>query len=449
MKRNLSRPIPDATADPSKRVLYALLTLLLCALAAYSGRVLPVFRGVLRDYFGITVEKLGLLYTVGLIPGAVVSLIVVSMIDRKGPRPVLRACFAGAALGMCLAALARHWSLMLLAVVIGSCAGTSLFVAAQAYLTSLFPDRRRRVISLSLVTYGIAGILYPLWAEFLLGLSDRHPSIGFDYVLHIPFAALAVPMLVGVFLFRSGTSTAPSPAASSKGLSLRRLSAGTMALIFLATLHAACDTSAALWIPTVLDSSSFPLVTFAPGIVRSAFAVSYVVSRAGLSLLPERTGRRILLVAPGILGGGVFLAGILSRSQALTAAGYVLGGLLWSLEYPAILAWISEREPKQYGRALAISMIGGNIGAFVIANLMGGLAGALNKLRWLAIRFAPGPSYGGMLGESGWWMILRIPACGFPLVGIAGAIWLVRYGPSRRVTPAAPAPAPKTSPPCT
>jgi len=387
------------------------------ALAGYRSGALPIFRGVLQDYFGITIQGLGLLYSVGLVPGAVAALAVGILITRKGALWAVRVCVAGVGIGMCLAAIGTRWGIMLAALAVLGCFGHALYVSMQAYLTSLFPNRRRRVISLALVAVSSANILYRLLAKFLLDLQSEVDGVSFANVLHIPFAVLAILMFVGIFLYRKAARPPQAPD-SQPGvrLSLKWLSGGTMMLVGITILHGASDTALAMWMPRVLDSASFPVKAVDPAFVMVGFGLAYAVSRAGLSILPEKTGRRMMLVAPGILGGAVLLAGILSRSQILTAAGYVAAGFLWSFEYPAALALISEREPHRYGTFLAISMLGTSTSAFVVANLMG----------WMA----------GKLGESGMWAILIVPACGFPLAGITGALWLARNARSGETPPA-------------
>ena len=141
----------------------------------------------------------------------------------------------------------------------------------------------------------------------------------------------------------------------------------------------------------------------------ASFSLGYAVSRAFLSVLPEQVGRGLLLVAPGLLGGTAFIAGVLSHQQVLTAAGYVLGGFLWSLEYPTLLATLSRREGRNFGFALGLVTVGSGIGSFVVPYGMG-LAGSA-------------------LGDARLWTILLWPAGGFLAVGAGGALWLARHRP--------------------
>jgi MFS family permease len=245
-------------------------------------------------------------------------------------------------------------------------------------------------------------------SDIVFRISD---SVTFSHVLHVPFWFVAGLLLAGSFFYRRGVSfsrTGLAGSAPNKWYHLR-LAGGRWLLIALAALHGICDSAACLWLPRVLGGDCFDVQTFAPGFVLAAAALAYVISRLILAALPERTGTRIMLVVPGLLGGGVFIAGILSRNQALTAGGFVLGSFLWSLEYPALLAMLAGKEHRQFGSALAIMAIATGVGTFITVNLMGWLAAAL--------------------GETGLWAILLIPACGFPLICIGGTVWLFRFGP--------------------
>ncbi len=398
-----------------RRFKYAAITILLGALSGYSG-VLPIFRDTLQSYFGVSVSQFGLLFSIGAIPGSLTALAAGIMIDRWGPRAVLRACFAGIGIGMCLAAQGKQWIVMLAAVTVIACFASPLNIAIQSYLVNLFPRHRRRILSLNMVTIGIRGILFSLWAEYLLHLQRIHSGLKFEHVLHLPFAAFAVPTFLGIFLYRKEKTLGqvkPPMKAQSKWFQIL-LSPSSMSLVSLLVMHGTVDSAAGIWMPMVLGGKSFSEHIFAPGIVMAARSLAYVLSRGALVLLPEQVGSRVMLIAPGILGGMAFLAGILSRSQPITATGYVLGSFLWSLEYPAILTMLSVHEHRRFGSAMAIQAIAGGALAFLVINLMGLI--------------------GARLGEQQLWKILIIPALGFPLIGIGGAIWLLQYG-SRKTGP--------------
>ena len=95
--------------------MYAAVTVALLTLPQIRG-TLSIFRDRLQSHFGISIEQLGLLLSIWTIPGIVGALLGGRLVDRAGPRVVLRACLMGAALGLALAALADGWVSMLAAL---------------------------------------------------------------------------------------------------------------------------------------------------------------------------------------------------------------------------------------------------------------------------------------------------------------------------------------------
>lgn len=401
-------PVARGGRSSRRRALFAGVTIALWALAGVVA-MLPVFRDVVQSHYGISTSQFGLLISIGSITGAVGAMAGGLLVDRRGPRPVLRLSLLGCAGGMALAAVPAPWAFMAVALGVTYFFFHPLGIAAQAYLVRVYPRHRRRVLSLSLVAVSGAGIIFPLLAEGLLKLRGAVPSIRFSHVLHVPFAVVAGIVLLGSLLYRprraartpAGQRDSPKPTPPALG-------ASSVLLVVLMVIHATCDSAANLWMPRVLGSRSFAEQVFLPGAVIAAFSLVYVVSRTALAVLPEHWGARTLMIAPGLLGGGIFLAGILSRSQAWTSVGYVGGALCWSFEYPTFLAALAGNGRKRFGSAMGLFMIVSGLTTFVMASLMGYV--------------------GDRLGETSLWKILLIPAAGFPLVGLGGAIWVRRFG---------------------
>ena len=160
--------------------------------------------------------------------------------------------------------------------------------------------------------------------------------------------------------------------------------------------------------PTFLKGPSFGQPLLRSGLVMAVYSFGYLVCRVALVAVPEDWGRARLLVLPGLLGGGLFLAGILSRQVLLTAAGYVVGGLCWSAEYPAIMATAARRTRTQFGQNH-----GGLCDRLASARLGHGLGGRLERT---ASR------------RSVLWQPMALLACGYVAVGAGGGLWLLLWG---------------------
>lgn len=403
-----TRPGGDRKAA-RPRLALAAVTILLWALSGVTI-VLSVYRDRLQSHFDISTDEFGLLISIGAISGALGALIGGVLADRRGPRIVLRACLISAAAGMALAGVPAQWLVMLVAMGVASLFVYPMGIAAQSYLVRLFPRRRRRVLSLSLVAMSVGGVGFPLLAEGLLHLERTSSATTFAQILHVPFALTAVLLLLGALAYRGKTS--PTPPGSGPEAPRRHarkpLSRESLLLVALLVVHGTCDNSAIMWMPRVLGSGSFAERVLAPGAVVAAFSLAYVLSRILLSLLPERWGMRFMMIAPGVIGGGVFLAGILSKSQLWTAVCYVLGGFCWSFEYPAILSTLAGNDRRRFGSALGLQTVATGLATFAMANVMGHV--------------------GTTLGESSLWVILLLPAAGFPVVSLGAAIWAWRFG---------------------
>ena len=368
---------------------------------------LPVFRDRLQNYYGLNNAEFGLLLNIGGAVGFFGALAGGPLMDHIGAHKTLRLSLAGCAAGMLLAAVPGPWMLMLLALGLVALFFAPLNIALQAYLVALFPHSRRRVLSMGLVAASAITMTFPLLAELLLRFAAGGGRASFGWVLHGLFACTALALGAGVLL--TGRTCTPEMARRTAGTPPEMtLPAGAIVLLTaLLALHGTVDSALAVWIPRVLASASYPRQVLLPGVVVSAFSLAYVVSRGLLSAMPETKWRRRMMVAPGLCGGAILLAGILSRDQFWTSIAYVAGAFCWSVEYPVLLAALTGAG-RRFGTAMSALSAASGLGAFVLATSLGAL--------------------GDHLGETQLWRILLIPACGFPLVGLGGLWWVLQYG---------------------
>ena len=409
-----SHQAPREGAQPRARLgLYAALTCLLALLSGYH-QVLAVFRDVLQEYYGLSVPQLGFTLSVGMLPAGIVSLIAGGQIKRWGARPVLRVSLLGLGAGLALAAAGQLWGLMLIAVALTVSFYNALYVASQAYLAELFPSQRRRLLSLYLAMMSVGGIAFPLWAEFMLSIQESSETVDFSHVLHVPFAVVSGIVLLGALAYHQNSPSPPRAADDSAASPWQwvRLPGGSLLLLVVMIILGTCDTAVSLWMPRVLGSESSGSMPFGikPGHVMALHQLAYVVSRVSLSFIPDRHGRAFLMTAPGLIGGAIFLAGILSGETAAIAFTFVLGALVWSIQLPSVLAALSERTGDRFGWVLSLFMVSMSIGGFAMTNLMGGV--------------------GNALGEARLWTILLIPAVGYPAASAVAVLSFIQGRPT-------------------
>ncbi len=362
-------------------------------LAGY-GQVLAIFGATLQAYYGLTLRQLGLTLSVGMIPAGIAAILAGAATAGWGPRAVLRWCLVGVAIGAALVAAGQRWGVMLMGAALLNGFYNAVYVVSQPYLTSLFPTQQRRVLALYLATIAAAGVLFPLLAQWLLSVHARNPEVAFGWFLYPPFALIAVLTLFGAALFRrrpGETPTAPTH------VSARTLHGGGRSALLLAVLIliGSADNAVSVWLPRVLQSSSFETFSrlMKPGYVMAAFCLTYMIARTGLSLLREQTGRRLFLALPALLGGCVFLAGVMLHTGAGIAAGVILGSFIWSLQVPATLGMLSVREGPRFGWAVALFGVGASIGGFAVTQAMSSIGDRLGDLQLWRILLIPGAIY--------------------------------------------------------
>jgi len=402
-----------------RHVLYAAIITLIAVIAGYKG-VLPVFRSHLMRYLEIGDDRFGLLFSIGSVTGMCSVLFGGHLIDRWGPRRVIRLCLTGVGCAMLMVGLAGpRFPVFMVAVGVSGMFNQPLFIAISAYLGKLFPNHRRRIISLNMATKSGGGLMFPIAAEALLYVTVRYESVTFAHILHYPFLLVGALLLGGSFVYRkrgkmhkkSASGTIRTSRGWWKDILLPWHS---LILVVLVALHGTADSVLCVWMPRFLEGDSFPTVVFAPGLVLSGRALSYILARATLAVLPDRVGSRGFLVIPGLIGGSLLILSILSRCFVLTAAGYVVGAFCWSFEYPAIVSTLMRFERRRFGMAMALSGLISGLCIFLLMNTVG----------ILTMR----------LGEAQMGMVMLLPASLFLVVGIGGGVWIILFERGERTS---------------
>ena len=380
----------------------------LAALGGF-GVILPVFRDSLQNHFALSNARFGFLLTFGSLAGAAGALASGRLTDRRGPWQVFRLFLAVLAAGCSVGAVAGGWLLLLASLGIVYFAYYALLISAQAGLVALFPDGRRRILSIFLVASAAASAVFPLFGEGLLK-AVAAGWLSFGAALHGVFGLIALLALAGLAWLVRQPDPVPPPLAAGEANAKTGLVGGLWLLVALATLHGTCDAMGSTWIPRILTGPSYAVQWILPGTVLALFSLAYVVSRSLLGLMPEHKWRRRLMVAPGLVGGTVLAAGLLTRTQAGAALGYVVGGFCWSVEYPVILATMAG--DRRFGQAMALLNVVTGVLCFVMPTAQGFAVDGLHQAGRGSLE----------------WVVLLAPATGFMLIGLGGACWVRRFG---------------------
>lgn len=374
------------------------------ALSGYAGTALSVFRDHLQRYYDVGGAGFGFLVSVGVAVGSCTAVVGGFLADERPTRHLLVLGFGGVASGYLVAALAGNYWLMLVAVAWLLGWGQFLYVVMQTDFVRRYHASRRQVLALQLVAVSLVGMLSGIVAERLVGLLESGRVVSLAPLLHGPFVPLAAASLLGLALL-PGADNLPGREGNVERCSLRGVGRGlgrVHGLLILLAAHAAFDTVAYLWIPRVLGSASFPQPHLRGGYVTAAYCVSYVVSRTLLAFVPEDHGRRTLMSVSYLIGGGLFLAGVLSHSAWLLSLGFVGGAFFWSVGYPSMLAYLGELAPRRYGVTMSVSMLLGGAMGTAASTLMGMAA--------------------DLMGDARVWLLLVVPSAGLICVGLGNAV---------------------------
>ncbi len=322
---------------------------------AYVPVAVPILVPDLERAFAVRAGAVGALLSAGMAGGLVGGLLSGWLADRVGRLRVLRWWVLVNALGAAVCAAGTgYWALTLGLVAFGFGSG-GVTVAWGGLLSVLFPDRRRAAFSGLLVTSASAGIALPYLVTWLQSL-EHTGRLSFAALIGLPFGAVAGLLLAvaavlatvrGVEEASAKSETTPGEPAAERPVWGAAEIAAVAALVLLSTLHGTADGVLSTWIARYL-TDGFTRHPFPPGWVLSFYSLAYLAGRTGLLFLPDRLGRRALLVLPGLIAGPVCLIGIRSGSFSVTAWTYVGAALLYGLEYPALMALASRRFPTRF-----------------------------------------------------------------------------------------------------
>ena len=412
--------------DPSPRTAdgrrWLTLTMLgVVAVGCYGPSAMPVLADALERQFGLTKGQLGAVLPAFMAGGIAGALLGGWLSDRRSRVGVFAAFTAAGAAGygLCSVGSGPGWLVAGLAVAGFGYGGAT--GAAAGLLSALYPRRRRGSFSALLVTNAAAGMAFPVIVTALLGAQARG-ALPFAVLLRVPFAVVggALLVLAGAVWIGSGKTGAhacrggalspaeteergpcsAAPPGSSEAVA--PVAVGTVALIvLLATVHGTADSVLYSWMPKYL-TDAFTRRTFAPGLVVTFYNGAYLAGRLGLTFLPDRFGRRALLVLPGLVAGPLSLLAVHAPGYTLAAVAYVAGAALYGLEYPALMGLAAQRFPRRFATIYGLA----NAAALATVAAVWGVG------RWAEVVGSMRPG-------------LSVAACGFILFSLLAGAWVV------------------------
>lgn len=342
----------------SPRGRLALALMVASSLGSYAGMTMPVFRSLLRDHLQLQEAQYGLLLSIGMVPGAMGTLLGGVLTRWSGwPRllpfvPIAAAC----AYAMIGATASFPW--LLGGLILGAIGSHVMNVMAQKGLVDLFPHARRRLLTLQMVVGSCAAALFSLLAEWLIAWCSRGDALRFRFALHLPYLAitglymLLIPVL-RPFALVHGARATQNQAVHETPSSQHKRSA--LLCVLAMTIHASADNVLMLWLPRLWEQAALGGY-FKPGYILSAYSLCYVIARGGLALLPESWGRRLFLCVPGFFGCAMLSIALLFGGK-LGVCCYLAAAFIWACEFPAFMAVLAASSQRWFGIGIAVVMI--------------------------------------------------------------------------------------------
>lgn len=370
------------SVPPPRALAISALALLLASLAVYAFVAFPVYAHDAQQYFGISEGRLGFLLSSGAI-GSLFSLLLVGpATDRLGPRRMLQICLAGTGAAFVVAGLSRSLLFFQAGLILAGFFGAAEAVSLPTFLICLYPRARRRMVTVSLISLALPGIVLPVLAERLLAMADAG-ALSFATALHGPFLVGGIVLVAGQFLlsFAGHAGEEDVPDGDRPEFRLRSvLTAPALLIILMATLHAGADNAIYGWLPKFLQSewNTLPIGT---GIMLGLYSAAYSISRLGLASLPEGWGQRTFLVLPGPIGGILIISAIWFGGPLMVALAYPIAAFFISVEYPTLLAEIRESSPARFSAIYGASVWTTSLLTILNVNLIGQVGQRMGDLR--------------------------------------------------------------------
>jgi predicted MFS family arabinose efflux permease len=343
---------------------------------------IPVFAPRLQQEFGMSNRQLGTLMSCVSLGGLIAFPFILSGVHALGTRRVVQIGLMGVGAGFLLCGLTRGVLPLEAGLTVAGMFGTALAVTTLSLLVGLFPEWKRRMLSLTLAVFPLPSIVFPPIAQHLLSASESGHYGGFRAVFHTPFVLVgAVLVAGGIALSASNVRKMQIGIEDRRPVEWRRVMTWSTALIVvLAALHGGPDNALSSWVPKLM-TGRFAELPVAPGMVLALYSLGYTIARVLQSMLGEGVGQRFFLTATGPIGGALMLTAIWRGDAMDLALLYPVAGFIWCLEYPSLLSEVETVSSEHFSTVMAVGNLTQIVMSFGLMNLIGWLADRTGSLQ--------------------------------------------------------------------
>gem|GEM_PF-185232 len=356
-----------------RAALAGLLSLILFAVSA--NIVFAALVRMSRD-FNVSPERLAVLSAIQFTGFFLACLGGGILADMWGKRRVLQAGAGLVIVGAAMWAAAPNPRLAAAAALLMGLGGGALEGVGSALLADLFPSRRKFVLNMSQVAYGVGAAGAPaVMARLLpLGLSWRWFFAGTSAFAVLPLVLLAVAN-VPERSARPDTGLEPS---RRWWCVLTR--AGLLLPCLIVFLYVFAEMGTVTFLAFYLQEiRGAPEQWAISGI--SAFWVSMIFGRIGCAFVPERVPHELVIGALLAAAALALLGQAAVRSWPLSFALFAVTGLAFAGTWPLIIAMVATRFEQVSGTAVGATIACGSIGCVVAAPVLGPILGGTHPER--------------------------------------------------------------------
>jgi predicted MFS family arabinose efflux permease len=354
---------------PWYRWVVLVVTLLVFVVYAFSFQIVPPLIPSILSEFGISNAEAGLLMSIVLVPGLILSIFVSLVIRRLGTKRVILFSLVLVVLGTLVSSSAGSYTVLLMGRLILGLGGAIILPAAPTIIAQWF---ERKELGKAM---GIFAVNMPLATVFALPAASALASIGWRYAFYLS-AALGI---LAIFCFVVLYKDRPVDLEEGGGIreALRSLEMWKVAILWL--LFQAAMLSFITWAPALLVR--FQGMTN----IEAGFSTS-LLSWVSLILVPtygslsDRFKRRKIFVVLGFALMSLMFAAISLNTNLSVLISFVALGIVSSMIPPIIQTLPAEvLGPGMASVGFGVMTILGNIGPILAPPLVGYVLDSTNS----------------------------------------------------------------------
>ncbi|AJY46112.1 MFS transporter [Martelella endophytica] len=330
---------------------------------------LPVFLRPMSADTGWSTTGISAAMTIGFITSALASMIMGSLSDRFGPRPIVVAGSALMVVALLLGSVST--SLPLFQATFGLMSGLAIAALMAPMMSSIvgwFDTHRSLAVSLVSVGFGVAPMTMSPFAAWLVEGHDWRTSMQ---VIAVLVAVLMLP--AALLIRRPPAAVAPAPGVAEPEITVGDAIRSPQFIVLCLTNFFCCATHAGPIFHTVSYAVTCGIPLMAAVSIYSIEGLAGLGGRVAFGILGDRLGAKRVLVA-GLLAQAF---GALAYAFVRELAGFYTVAAIFGFIYAGVMPLYAVLARENFPQRMMGTVIGGTGLAGGLGMALGPLAGGL------------------------------------------------------------------------